>query len=110
MEQALDSQSLDMVHLDIQDAYVQQLNVSKASAMEDPGDEFKVLNNGTNGTNIYKNEIHESETLLNDTTFDFIKLEDSGNKAEPEPKDSTSLGSDPGYVYGKTCSCWGLNF
>lgn len=105
MEQGLDSQCLDLFHLDIQEAYVQQLHVSKTSVMEDHEDEFKVLQNGTNGTNANKNEIPESGTLDNDTTFEFIKLEDSDNKEEPEPKDSTSSVSDPGYVYDIWCSC-----
>eukprot|EP00261_Vitis_vinifera_P026333 XP_010659699.1 PREDICTED: uncharacterized protein LOC104881368 isoform X4 [Vitis vinifera] len=96
VEQGLHSQSSDLVHLDIQDAYVQQSNVSKTSAMEDHEDEFKVLNEGTNGTHTYKNEIPESKALHTDTSFDFIKLEDSDNKVEPESKDSTSSGFNPG--------------
>ncbi|XP_034706394.1 uncharacterized protein LOC117930050 isoform X2 [Vitis riparia] len=96
VEQGLHSQSSDLVHLDIQDAYVQQLNVSKTSAMEDHEDEFKVLNEGTNGTHTYKNEIPESKALHTDTSFDFIKLEDSDNKAEAESKDSPSSGFNPG--------------
>ena len=109
VEQGLHSQSSDLVHLDIQHAYVQQSNVSKTGAMEDHEDEFKVLNEGTNGTHTYKNEIPESKALHTDTSFDFIKLEDSDNKAEPESKDSTSSGFNPGLVYSKRCPCWELN-
>lgn len=98
VEQALESQYSDLVHLDNLDACVPQLHVSEKSAIEDHEDEFKVINNETEGTHTCKKEIPDLVTLHTDPTFDFVKREHPDNKEKPEPEDSATLGFNPRYV------------
>ncbi|KAK9275528.1 hypothetical protein L1049_022795 [Liquidambar formosana] len=63
---------------------------SRLCASEDHEDDFKALDEAITKEHTYRSEISESKAIHDDLASEFIKLADSNNKGELQPKTSTS--------------------